>query len=86
MQLEALQLAGLGARELVDELDRARVLVGRYGVLDEVLQRFDHGRVTRLTGAQNNESLDDLSALGVGHADHGVLGYRWVLRKPSRDG
>ena len=38
-QLEALQLAGLGARQPVAELDRARVLVGRDGLLDEVLQR-----------------------------------------------
>src|SRR5262249_32597414 len=37
-QLEALDLAGLGVRQVGDELDRARVLVRRDLGLDEILQ------------------------------------------------
>ena len=49
-QLEALQLAGLGARQRRAELDRPRVFVGRDGLLDELLQlarRASSGLVAR---------------------------------------
>src|SRR5688572_17482374 len=39
-QLEALQLAGLGAGQRVDEVDRARILVRRDALLHMVLQLF----------------------------------------------
>ena len=41
-QHEALQLAGLRARQRGDELDRARIFVGRDRRLDEILQRPRH--------------------------------------------
>ena len=44
-QLESLQLAGLGARQRVDELDGARILVRRDGLLDVLLQRLGHRSV-----------------------------------------
>src|SRR5262245_39011959 len=40
-QLEALDLAGRRLRELADDLDPARVLVGREALLDERLELVD---------------------------------------------
>ena len=73
MQLEALQLAGLGAGKRVDELDRARVLVGGDRLLDEVLQLLDQLRNFLVAGVQHDEGLDVLPTLFVGHADDPAL-------------
>jgi hypothetical protein len=47
---EALQLAGLGARQAVDEGHGARVLVGRDVCLDEILQRLHHRGIAATPG------------------------------------
>src|SRR5437667_10422340 len=80
-QPEALQLAGLGARQRIAELDRARVLVRRNRRLDEVLQ-LAHQRVAGASAvAQHDVGLDDLAALRIGRADHRALGHRSVLQQ-----
>src|SRR4051794_6451236 len=73
MQPKALQLAGLGAGQRVDELDQARVLVRCDGLLDEVLQRPGHLRPGGVPVAQDDKGLDDLAALRIGHADDAAL-------------
>ena len=58
-QAEALDLAGRGLRQLVDELERARVLVRREPLLDEGLELGVARRVAR---------LDDDEGLGLDRA------------------
>src|SRR3982751_6253872 len=56
-QPETLDLAGRRFRQLVDELDVARVLVRRELVLDERLERFLQCRVRSVPGLQDHERL-----------------------------
>jgi hypothetical protein len=65
-----LPLAGPG--QLVDELDHARVLVGRHALAAEGDQLVGVGA---LAGAQADEGLDRLAAIGVGDADDGGLAH-----------
>ena len=62
-QLEALQLAGLRLRQLGDELDGARIFVGRDRRLDVILQQLVDRRVAGMARAQHHVGLDDLAAL-----------------------
>ena len=50
-QLEALQLAGLGARQLLHEGNLARVFVGGHGLFHKVLQVLDRCATGNKTGA-----------------------------------
>src|ERR671939_1501762 len=65
-QLEALQLAALGARKRVDELHGARVLVGRDGLFHMVLQSPSCFLAAFGSRLQNHEGLHDRPALGSG--------------------
>src|SRR5688572_22784028 len=69
-QLEALQLAGLGAGQRVDEVDRARILVRRDAFLHVFLQLFSGLIVLGKVFFQNYESLHDRAAVGVRRAHH----------------
>ena len=67
-QLEALQLAGLGARQRVAELDLARVFEGGNRRLDVVLQGLDHRFVPGEARFEHAEGLDDHAAeIGRAH-------------------
>ena len=81
-QLEALDLAGGGLRQVGDELDLARVLVGRQLVLHEGLQLGVGGL---RAGLEHDEGLGLGQALGVGHADHRGLEHRRVLHQRGLD-
>src|ERR671932_96133 len=72
-QLEALDLAGLRLRQRVEELDGARVLVGGNAALHEVLQLPDQALRVRRPLAGDDERLDYLAPLVVGHADDGAF-------------
>src|SRR5436190_3990424 len=77
-QLEALDLSGRRLRQLVDELDEARVLVGRKPFLDEGLEtRF----VDPLAGLEDDERLGLDEAFLVLLADDRALEYRLVLHQ-----
>ncbi len=75
------QLAHFAARQAGAELDGARVLVRRHGLLDEVLQCLDHRRPGFMARMQHHEGLDDLPALRVRHADHAALGHGRVQQQ-----
>src|SRR5262245_15924139 len=64
-QLEALQLSGLGARQRVDELDRARVLVWRDNFFHVFLQLAHGALPLRIPASQHHEGFDDRAALGI---------------------
>src|SRR5947199_8569343 len=69
-QLAAQDLAGDRLRQLIDQLDLARVLVGGHALLavrDQFLRR------RRRAGPQADERLDGLAALLVRHADDSGL-------------
>ena len=76
LQLALEDLAGGVARELVDELDVARHLVAREVLLDVVLERRPRDSFVPL--ALDDERLQPLAELLVGHADDGDLGDRRV--------
>src|SRR4051794_24305390 len=61
-QLAVQDLARHGLRQLVHELDRARVLVGRHAFLAE---RDEVGLAGLLTGTQADERLDRLAPVLV---------------------
>src|SRR5687767_11741973 len=69
-QPEALDLPGRRLRQLVDELDEARVLVGRQAVLHEGLQLLFGGGPAAL---QHDEGLGPGEPVAVLRADHGGL-------------
>ena len=81
-EAEALDLAGRGLRQFGDELDRARIFVGREPVLDEALElRF----VDMLAGLQHHEGLGLGEPVGVGRADDGGLENGRVLDEGRLD-
>src|SRR5262245_42943516 len=84
-KLEALQLAGLGARQLADILDRARILVGRDRRLDVLLEHLGAGGVAAVAAAQHDVGLDDLPALLVGRAHHAAFGDRGMRQQRGLD-
>ena len=53
---------------------RARILVRRDRLLDEILQRRRHQRIRRVPFLQHDERLDDLSALRVVDTDDAAFG------------
>src|ERR687895_437714 len=63
-ELVALQLAGGRVRQRVQECDRTRVFVRRDLGLDEFLQRMCGAVGGGHTVAEDDEGLDDLSAVG----------------------
>ena len=81
-QAKALDLAGRRLRQLVDELDRARVLVGRELLLDEGLELVFAHRCARL---EHDEGLGLGQALAVLGADHRALEHRRVLHQRRLD-
>src|SRR5439155_15145086 len=84
-QLDAADLAAHRLRQARDELDRARVLVGRRHALHVVLQG-PHQRIPRrVAGTQDDEGLDDLAADRVGARHHGRLEDGGVLEERALD-
>ena len=86
-QLEALQLAGLRARQLGYELDRTRVFVRRDSRLHEVLQLRDQRIIAAVIlslskgVSQDHERFHDRAARFVGSADHRALHHARVLQQ-----
>src|SRR3954452_9240254 len=72
-QPEALQLAGRGLRQLVDEDHSTGVLVRRDGLLDEGLQRLRQGVVTDQPRARDDEGGEDLAPRLVGEPHDSAL-------------
>src|SRR6185312_7811680 len=72
-QTKALDLAGRGLRQGVDEIDGARIFVWRDRRLHMVLEAFCTGGVGGDAGSHDNVSRDDLPALAVGLADDGAF-------------
>src|SRR3954451_66329 len=72
-QPEALQLAGRGLRQLVDEDHSTGVLVRRDGLLDEGLQRLRQGVVTDQPRARDDEGGDALAPRLVGEPHDSAL-------------
>src|ERR1700741_4683594 len=64
-EAEALELAGLRARERGDELDAARILVGGDAALGEILQRLHHLVAHGRALAADDEGLHHVAALLV---------------------
>src|SRR5712691_9605806 len=84
-QLDAADLAAHRLRQARDELDRARVLVGRRHALHVVLQG-PHQRIPRrVAGTQDDEGLHDLAAYRVGARHHGRLEDGGVLEERALD-
>src|SRR5437868_5890113 len=72
-ELVPLQLAGLGTRELVEELDGAGVFVRGDLALHEVLELTNHIESCLGRLAQHHERLHDVAALRIGRADDAAL-------------
>src|SRR5919197_1693359 len=72
-ELEALDLAGCGLRQLAHELDPARVLVGRDLVFHERFQVVGQARCVRRRLLEDDERLGLDQAVRVLLADHGGL-------------
>jgi hypothetical protein len=73
-QPEALDLAGLGLGQGVDELHRSGVLIGRDRRFDMVLQALDGRGIRCHPLHQHDIGFDDLSALAVFGADDRAFG------------
>src|SRR5688572_19566454 len=84
-QLEALQLARFRTRQRRYELDRARILVRRDGVLHVLLQGLPHFFASLLAGLQDHIGLHDGAALGVGRTDYAALGHCRVREQRALD-
>src|SRR6478672_10720012 len=80
-QPEALDLAGGGLRQLVDELEVAWILVRCQLVLHERLQRLLERRARRMAGLQHDERLRLGEAIRVLAADDGRLEHRRMLHQ-----
>src|SRR5690349_20972283 len=78
-QLGAADLAADRLRELVDEVDLTRVLVGSGEALGEVLELLGELGVALAAGSEDDEGADDLGSLGVVFADHRRLHHGLVL-------
>src|SRR4051812_39383416 len=78
-QLDAPDLPGERLRQVVHELDLARVRVRRVAVAHEALDLV--GKVVRavVALAQDDEGLDDVAALGVRRRNRGGLQHSRVL-------
>src|SRR5262245_9647077 len=74
-QLETLDLAGLGARQRVGELDDARIFVRSDRTLDVVLERFLHVFALLAPRLENDEGFHHGAAIRVRRADHAALGH-----------
>src|SRR5687767_3643529 len=61
----ALNFARRRLRQSVDELDRARILVGGNRVLDELLELAREPGAWSVRRVGHDERLDDLTALGI---------------------
>src|ERR1019366_4893741 len=81
-QAKALDLSGRRLRQLVDELERTRVLVGCEALLDEGLQL---GVASRLPGLDDDEGLGLDESVPVLDADHRRLEHRRVLHQRRLD-
>src|SRR5690606_8338266 len=70
-QLALLHLARLGARQLRDEVDRARALVVRDVIAAEADQLLGELGAGLVAGGRHHDGLHLLAEIVVGHADHG---------------
>src|SRR5881296_3762624 len=84
-KLRASNLAADRLRQVGDELDLARILVGGGHRLDVLLQLARERVRRRAPGREHHERLDDLAAERVGLADDGGLGDRGVLDQGGFD-
>src|SRR6476469_5124615 len=82
---KTLDLAGGRFRQLVDELDVARVLVRGELVLDERLQRFLERRVRSVPGLEDHERLRLREAVRIVPSDHGSLEHGRMLDERALD-
>ena len=73
LQLEALDLAGLGPGQFGHEFHRARILVRRDLRLHVVLQPLRARLAPGHARLQDDVRLHDLAAIGIGRADDGAL-------------
>src|SRR5258706_1653980 len=84
-ELLALHLAGGGHRQRVDELDLARILVGREAAADMALDLIDQFTAAGKSGLQHDEGFDDRAARRVGLADHRRVRHRGMLHQAALD-
>src|ERR671933_1169882 len=84
-QLDAPDLAGERLRQVVDELDPARVGVRRQPVADEVLDVLGHVVAGLVALGEHDERLDHVAALLVGRGHGGGLAHRRVLQAGRLD-
>ena len=69
----ALYFAGGGLGQFCDELDDARVFVRRGYALDVLLQFLFERVGGRIPGGEHDGRLDNLAAVGIGHAGDGTF-------------
>ena len=84
-KLRAPDLAARRLRELLDERDRAGVLVRRSDRFDMVLELDRQGLSRLVSRSDDDECLDDLTAIGIGYADHGALRHGRMLEQGALD-
>ena len=84
-ELAAPGLPARGLRKLVDERDRARILVRRSHGLHVLLQLAREPRARLVPGAKDDERLDDLAAVEIGHAHDRALGDGGMLEERALD-
>src|SRR6266568_778631 len=70
-QLEALQLAGRGPRQVGPDIDPARIFPGAGALLDVDPQPFEQALVGRIAVAEHDEGLRLDQAVGILLADDG---------------
>src|ERR1700730_6601409 len=80
-QLEALDLAGLGARQGRDELDRPGIFIRGDLGLGEILNILDQRLARHAAGAEHDECFYDLAAAGVGGAHNGAFQHLGVIEQ-----
>src|SRR5215469_6991770 len=84
-QEEALDLARLRLRELVEELDLARILMAPDAALDHIHDLVRQSRRRRVAGLEHHEGLDDVPAERIRLADDGGLRHRRVAEDRALD-